>query len=82
MIHPELAFPIGHKFTIKRKDRTEDHEVIDHLTTTNSAGEVVKFRYMTRRMLMGQPVIDRDVPHATVCRNTFDDEGEEGNALV
>lgn len=73
---PQTPFPIGFEFTIKRgRQSPQLHKVIDHLTTTNSAGEIVAFRYVTLHTFLGQSVIDRDVVHTTIQRCSF--QGDE-----
>lgn len=65
-------FPIGYTFT-KSIGMKQPREctVADHLTTTNAAGEVVMFRYVTSHVSMGQTVLDRDVVHVTIQRNSL-----------
>ena len=41
--------------------------IIDILKTYNSKGELVKTRYMSSHMFLGQVVIDHDVPQASVA---------------
>jgi hypothetical protein len=41
---------------------------MDHLTTTNAAGEVFKFRYLTRYQFAGREITDRDITHTTIAR--------------
>lgn len=42
--------------------------VVDIWTTTNSAGEVVKVRYVAEHEFCGNTVRDVDVPHTTIAR--------------
>ena len=46
-------------------------EVVDILTTTNMAGEVVKTRFVSKTVetLMGQHIFDRDVVSVTIQKN-------------
>jgi hypothetical protein len=40
--------------------------ITDFMTVTNSKGEIVKTYYESQHEFMGQIVIDRNVPHASV----------------
>ena len=42
--------------------------VIDILRTYNSAGELVKTRYVATHEFLGQTITDSDVPETTVAR--------------
>lgn len=59
-------FKIGQKYTTRGK-RKDICTVIDILTTTNSAGEVLKIRYVATHNFMGQVVTDSDVCDATIA---------------
>jgi hypothetical protein len=59
-------FPIGTVFT--PRGSVKQHTVMDHLTTTNKAGEVVKFRYLTRYQLAEWEMADHDITHTTIDR--------------
>ena len=62
-------YPIGLSFVRHyRKDRNPE-TVVDIYTTINSKGEVVKVRYVTEHMFMGQPVRDDDVVAVTIARS-------------
>lgn len=65
---PADPYPIGYRFTIRRKNHHRDCVVVDHHTTYNFAGEAVRFRYVTEHTFMGQPVRDSDVTHTTIAR--------------
>ena len=68
-IKRQEVYPIGLKFTMKRgKQSSRECEIIDHLTTTNAAGEVVKFRYAIAYDFMGQRMVDRDIVKTTIDR--------------
>jgi hypothetical protein len=65
-VKPDEPFPIGTVFT--PRGSVKQHTVMDHLTTTNKAGEVVKFRYLTRYQFAGREITDRDITHTTIAR--------------
>ena len=66
---PSDTYPIGYKFTLSRGRKNPlECEVVDHLTTTNSCGEVVAFRYVTQHKFMGQTISDSHV-HTTLKMN-------------
>ena len=56
---------IGRKY-IKRGKRKDECTVVDKLTTTNIAGEVVKVRYVTTHEFMGQTITESDVLLTTI----------------
>ena len=58
-------FPVGTKFTPRGKNQRVT-TVIDHLTTTNIKGEIVKFRYLCESNILGKPVRNSDVVHTTI----------------
>jgi hypothetical protein len=62
------VFPIGTEYTITRKGVSVDYVVVDHWITRNAAGEIVKFRHVCARELMGQKVLDRDVVGVTIAK--------------
>ncbi len=64
-------FQIGQKY-IKRGKRKDICTVIDIHTTYNSAGEVVKERYVSTHTFMGQVVTDRDVVETTIAMGAID----------
>lgn len=65
-------YKIGQKFTVKRPKYERHYEIVDIWITTNSAGEVVKMRYVAQHMLMGQVVTDYDVVETTISRALFE----------
>ena len=60
-------FPIGTKY-ITRGKRHDVCTVVDHLTTTNSKGEIVAVRYVTEHEFCGQTVTASDVVDTTIAR--------------
>lgn len=42
--------------------------VIDKLTTRNVAGEIVKETYVSSHVFIGQTLVNRDVPAASIAR--------------
>lgn len=62
----EQRFPIGTKFTPKRKHAAEC-TVVDVYRTYNSAGELVKLRYVTQHQFLGQTLTNYDVVDATIA---------------
>lgn len=66
MISPnDPTFPIGTRY-VTRGRAPRECEVVDVLKTYNSAGDLVKVRYVSRHMLMGREIIDHDVPGTTI----------------
>jgi hypothetical protein len=63
---PETPFPIGTVF--KRMNREHMGTVIDYLTTIDSAGNPVKFRYVVAFDASYQLITDYDVLHTTIAR--------------
>lgn len=59
-------FPIGTQYLPRRK-HAQVCTVIDQLTTTNSAGEIVATRYVTSHQFCGQTVTDCDVVDPTIA---------------
>lgn len=57
-------FPIGTQYMHRSLKCT----VIDHWTTTNSAGEVVHERYVTSHQFCGQTGVETDVLDTTIAR--------------
>ena len=71
MAIPAKPYKIGYTFTLRHGRKTpQDRQVIDHLTTYNSAKQIVRFRYVTRHFFMGQAITDNDVLHITIQRNS------------
>jgi hypothetical protein len=67
-------FPIGTQFAVRRgPKRTDICTVTDHLTTTNSRGEVVRERYMATHPFCGQTITDDDVVDPTIARGLLPD---------
>lgn len=62
-------FPIGTQYVRKHGPRRDVCTVIDHLTTTNSKGEVVSVRYVTAFAFLGQQVTDSEVVDTAIARN-------------
>lgn len=63
----DFEFPIGYKFIRRQNRKTRKVEtVVDHLTTYNSKGEVVRYRYVTEHTTLEQPVRDYDVVTTTI----------------
>lgn len=60
------VFPVGTRFKSRGK-HPRDCVVVDILRTTNEAGEIVRVRHVSRHVLMGQEVIDADVPATTIA---------------
>ena len=63
----QQRFPIGQKYTITRKGYSREYEIVDVLKTYNSAGELVRLRYVAQFELMGQKVTDWDVVDTTIA---------------
>lgn len=61
---PESPYAIGTKFI--RRGRGYETEIVDHHTTTNSKGEIVKFRYVVEYEYLGQPSRSEDFLHITI----------------
>ena len=59
-------FPIGTKFTPIGKNK-KDHFVVEHLTVTDSSGEVVGCHYECEHEFLGQR-IRSILPSATIAR--------------
>lgn len=59
-------FPVGTRFRTRGKCPREC-VVVDYHVTRNLAGEIVKARYVATHQLMGQDVVDLDVPEATIA---------------
>lgn len=59
------SFPIGTTFLSRGKVQREK-KVVDHLTVTNSKGEVVEIRYVVEHEFLGQKIIERDVVETTI----------------
>lgn len=61
------TYPIGTVFKTRGKHPLTC-TVVDHLTTTNSKGEVVRERYVATHQFCGQTVEDQDVVAVTIAR--------------
>lgn len=68
-------FPIGTKFQTRTGKASRLCTVIDHMTVTNSKGEVVKTFYQASHDFCGQQVIDHDVCEVTIARGLITDGG-------
>lgn len=62
-----MQYPIGTQFTTGGK-APKLCTVIDVLTTTNLAGDVVKVRYVAVHTFLGQLITDHDVCAVTIAR--------------
>lgn len=60
-----VRFAIG---TVYTNRRGQECTVVDVLKTFNSAGQLVKVRYVAEHQIMGQSVSDSDVNEATIAR--------------
>lgn len=60
-------FPIGTMYMSGGKFPRECI-VMDHLTTTNSLGEIVSVRYVCGHRCLGQLVMDHDVVDPTIAK--------------
>lgn len=60
-------FPIGLQFQ-HYTDRKGPRTIVDILTTTNHAGEVVRIEYVTTRDFLGQP-LQETWPDITIARS-------------
>ncbi len=58
-------YAIGTQFTARGKS-PRLCTVVDILTTTNAAGDVVKIRYQATHQFMGQTITDSDVIETTI----------------
>lgn len=63
-----MEFKIGTKFLPVGKKYTSVYTVVDIHTTRNSAGDIVKVRYVAEYEFCGQMVIDRDIVATTIAR--------------
>ena len=61
-------YKIGQQYTVKRPKYERHYTIVDIWTTTNSAGEVVKMRYVSQHEFIGQLVTDYDVVETTIAR--------------
>ena len=62
-------FKIGTVFIRHSKKIKVPETIVDILTTTNSAGEIVSIRYVTEHNFFGQMVTDKDVCDTTIARS-------------
>jgi len=62
-------YPIGYRF-LTRGRHSRLCTVVDYLTTTNIAGKIVKTRYVTTHVLLGQVVTDNDVTQTSIDMGT------------
>lgn len=56
MINPP-RFPIGLKFDYYGVKHNKAREIVDIFTTTNSAGDVVKYEYVLAQNFLGQTLL-------------------------
>lgn len=63
---PTNTYPIGTKFTPMSK-HPKEHTVVDYHTTTNMAGDVIKFMYIATHDFLGQSIKSEHV-HVTLQR--------------
>lgn len=63
---PEARFKIGTKYTARGKQKREC-TVTDILKTYNSAGELVKIRYVATHEFCGQIITEHDVVETTIA---------------
>lgn len=61
-----FKFPIGTTYIPRGKKYT--CEVIDHLTSRFSNGDIYRLRYVVKYTFNGQQMIDTDVPETTILR--------------
>jgi hypothetical protein len=62
----KMRFPIGTKFIPRGLDSI--HEVIDYHITKNSKDEIVKQKYVSRHLFMGQEIKTSDIAETTIAR--------------
>lgn len=68
MVHEiKPRFEIGQRYKTSGK-YPNICTVVDILSTYNSAGELVKIRYVATHDFLGQPVTDYDVVDTTIAR--------------
>lgn len=65
----QQRYEIGHQFTMRGK-APQVCTVVDVLRTYNSAGELVKLRYVATHQFMGQTLTDSDVCDTTIARGS------------
>lgn len=68
-----MEFKIGTKFFPVGKKYKSVYTVVDIHTTRNSAGDIVKVRYVAEYEFCGQIVTDRDVGAVTIARGLIED---------
>ena len=64
-------YKIGQQFTLKRKHSKQERTIVDIHVTRNTSDEVVKIRYVTEHLFLGQVVTDEDVVSATIARSLY-----------
>jgi len=70
-------FKIGQQFIKQGRKRRDVETISDILTTTNSAGEVVKIRYAATHEFLGQIITDYDVIETTIARGLISNATSE-----
>ena len=73
----EMTFEIGQQFKTRGK-APRLCTIVDILKTYNSAGELVKTRYVATHEFMGRTVTDRDVCETTVAMGLIDVAATKG----
>ena len=69
-VSPANPFPIGTTYTPTGKG-ARLCTVRDYHRTYNNAGDLVRFRYVVTRELLGQTITDSDVIHTTIARALY-----------
>ena len=62
-----MKYKIGTKF-IPRGESKEPHTIVDVLTTKNISGEIVRQKYVTRHIFLGQEIL-KEYPQTTIDRS-------------
>jgi len=75
-MNEQPRFPIGTQYSSRGK-HPRICTVVDYHRTYNTAGELVKCRYVASHFLMGRQVFDYDVVEVTVAMGVAALEGAE-----
>lgn len=68
----QAKFPIGTKYTVQRgKQVKKEYTIEDILYTYNQAGELIRLRYVSYSLLMGQKVYEYDVVETTIAKALY-----------